>query len=275
MPFYPDLMDDPADLNSFVLPNFPTNSKWLSDEERHFAQWRLVDDAKEADSLTSVSLLAGLKLSFSDYRLYLFILIQHVSILSQTFQYFFPSIVATLKYGSIETLLLTVPVWFATFLISLLVTWTSGKTGDRSIHIMCLMLVALVGNVIAFASRSTGARFFAMFLMPMGAVSAYQIVLAWVANSFIRPLVKRSASIAVCNLIGNASNIYGSYMYPKTDGPQYVPGGAANAGVCFLLVVLAFVMRLVHVRENRKLEAKERGEIRDGTERVEGFRYIL
>lgn len=61
---------------------------------------------------------------------------------------------------------------FATFLVSVLVTWTSAKTKDRSIHIICLMLVAAVGNAIAAATTHVGARFFAMFLMPMGAVSA-------------------------------------------------------------------------------------------------------
>lgn len=61
---------------------------------------------------------------------------------------------------------------FATFLISVLVTWTSARTKDRSIHIICLMLVAAVGNAIATGTTNVGARFFAMFLMPMGAVSA-------------------------------------------------------------------------------------------------------
>jgi hypothetical protein len=53
-----------------------------------------------------------------------------------------------------------------------------------------------------------------MFLMPMGAVSAFQIIVAWVANSFIRPMVKRSAAIAICNAIGNCASIYGTYFYP-------------------------------------------------------------
>jgi hypothetical protein len=135
---------------------------WLSSEERAFAQWRLIDDAKEADDSDSVGLLAGVKMALSDVKIYAFILLQHLSLLSQSFQYFFPSIVKTLGYGSIETLLLTVPVWFATFLVSLLVTWTSGKTSDRSIHIICLMAVACIGNIIATATTALGARFFAM-----------------------------------------------------------------------------------------------------------------
>lgn len=187
---------------SFYLPNYPGTSMWLSEEERNFAQWRLVDDAKESDDTYSITLKQGLLLALRDYRLWVFALVQHISLLSQTFQYFFPTIVKTLGFGNIQTLLLTAPVWFLTFIVSLGVTWTSGKTGDRSIHIICLLTISLIGNIIAISTLNTGARFFAMFLMPLGSVSAYQIIVAWVANSFPRPLVKRSAAIAICNMLG-------------------------------------------------------------------------
>lgn len=172
------------------MPDYPHSTKWLSEEERAFAAWRLQQDVNETDASHAESVWAGTKMAFKDYRLYIFILLQHVSLLSQTFQYFFPSIVGTLNYGRIETLWLTAPVWvcchsdefretitdvysqFATFLVSVLVTYTSSKTGDRSLHIICLMVVAAIGNAIATATTSVGARFFAMFLMPLGAVSA-------------------------------------------------------------------------------------------------------
>jgi hypothetical protein len=124
-----------------------------------------------------------------------------------------------------------------------------------------------------------------MFLLPIGAVTSYQIILAWIANSFPRPLVKRSACISIANMIGNTANIYGSYMYPASDGPRYLPGGSATAAVAFLVAVLAFVTRLVLKRQNEKLAEREMFEASDGgidnlhdadaeASRV-GFRYIL
>jgi len=267
--------------STFILPNFPASSKWLTDGERSFAEWRLVDDVKESDDTHDVSLMAGLKLALRDYRVYIFLLFQHLSLLSQTFQYFFPSIVNTLGYGHIETLLLTVPVWFATFLISLLVTYTSGRTGDRSIHIICLMIVSAIGNAIAAGTTKSGPRFFAMFLMPMGAVSAYQIIVAWIANSFPRPLVKRSAAIAICNMIGNTASIYGSYMYPASAAPRYLPGGSANAAICLIVALVALLLRFVHIHENKKLaraevELQDDGDVQQGPGgRNVGFRYVV
>lgn len=273
-----------AILAAFVLPDYPATTPWLTDEEKHFAAWRLLADINEEDRLNDQSMMQGLKLALKDYRLYLFVLLQHISLLSQTFQYFFPAIVGTLGYGSIDTLWLTAPVWFATFVFSIIVTWTSSRTKDRSIHIICLMLIAAVGNAIATATTSIGARFFAMFLMPMGAVSAYQIIVSWVANSFPRPLVKRSVAIAIGNMIGNTASIYGSYMYPSSESPRYIPGGTANTVVCLLVVALALVLRFVHIKENRKLENLERepadgesvqaGDGAGGDRRAVGFRYV-
>jgi len=155
---------------AFILPDYPQTTRWLTEEERHFARWRLRRDIDEDDA--PLSIWGGLKLALADYRLYLFVLLQHLSLLSQTFQYFFPSIVQTLGYDKITTLWLTVPVWFFTFLVSVAVTFTSAKTKDRSLHILALMLLAAVGNAIATGSSVLGARFFAMFLMPAGAVPA-------------------------------------------------------------------------------------------------------
>ncbi|KAK2742356.1 hypothetical protein FQN55_007890 [Onygenales sp. PD_40] len=261
-----------------ILPNFPSTSRWLDDEERAYAEWRLLNDAKEADDSKATTLWEGLKMVLVDWRLYVFVLFQHTSILAQTFQYFFPSIVNTLGFGKIETLLLTVPVWFLTFLVSLFVTYTSGRTGDRSIHIISLMAISTIGNIIATATTKTGARFFAMFLMPLGAVAAYQIIVSWVATCFPRPMVKRSSAIAICNMVGNTASIYGSYMYPSDDAPQYIPGGTANAVVCVLVALMAVIVRLINVRENKKLERLELEEdIVDGSGDVRGrgFRYVL
>lgn len=169
----------------FILPDYPATTKWLNEEERNFASWRLMADISESDDTHSRSIWEGVKLCLTDYRLYLFVLTQHMSILSQTFQYFFPSIVQTLGYGEIETLLLTVPgmffhylilhhmpmrlmhspVWFATFLVSIAVTWSAGTTGDRSLHICVLMLFAVAGNAIVAGTTVVGARYFAMFLV--------------------------------------------------------------------------------------------------------------
>jgi hypothetical protein len=145
-----------------ILPNYPATTKWLTPDEQAYAQWRLLDDAGEEDKAGASSIKEGVKMAFRDPKLYLFTVLQNASILSQTFQYFFPTIVNTLGFGKVETLLLTVPVWIATFLASLVVTYTSGRFADRSIHIICLMMISVVGNIIVVSTLNTPARFFAV-----------------------------------------------------------------------------------------------------------------
>lgn len=94
-----------------VLPDYPATTRWLSEEEKAFAAWRLMVDINEEDDAHAKSIRDGLKLALRDYRLYLFVLLQHLGILALTMQYFFPAIVNTLGYGSITTLWLTAPVW--------------------------------------------------------------------------------------------------------------------------------------------------------------------
>lgn len=114
----------------------------------------------------------------------------------------------------------------------------------------------------------------------MGAVSAYQIILAWLANSFPRPLVKRSAAIAIANMIGNTASIYGSYMWPSSSGPRYIPGGSATAVIALLVALLALVIRTVHARTNKQLDEVESShDIPTSSNMLEtrstGFHYIL
>lgn len=106
------------------------------------------------------------------------------------------------------------------------------------------------------------------------------IIVSWVANSFPRPLVKRSVSIAITNMVGNTASIYGSYMYPSSASPRYIAGGTANAIICLLVAVMAAILRWVHIHENKKLEAAEQEPARAGGEKVDGgrqsvgFRYV-
>ena len=88
-------------------------------------------------------------------------------------------------------------------------------------------------------------------------------------------------------MIGNTATIYGSYMYPSTDGPQYTAGGSANSAICVLVAALALVLRYVHKYENKKLDRAESEANAVGHEggkvdmasaqglRDSGFRYIL
>lgn len=272
-----------AIISAALLPDYPRTTRWLSHEEQAFAEWRLAEDVAGAvDSADSVSLFTALKMALTDYRAYLFVIMQHCNLLSQTFTYFFPTIVGSLGYNSTQTLLLTAPPWFAAFLACLLVTWHAARTNVRSIHIVCCMLLVVIGNIVMITTTAVGPRYFAMFLLTCGALSAFQVILTWVSNSFPRPFAKRSAVIALVNMLGNIASTYGSFLYPSSEGPRYVKGGAVMAGIALACAVMALLIRFVLSHENKKLQKiEELGNATNveantaGVSHVNGFRFIL
>jgi type IV secretory pathway VirB9-like protein len=81
---------------------------------------------------------------------------------SQTWTYFFPSIVQTLGYGQITTLLLTAPVYIAGFISSLGNSLIAQRTGKRAILIVWPLALDIVGNVMVITSHVTAVRYTGM-----------------------------------------------------------------------------------------------------------------
>ena len=92
-------------------------------------------------------------------------------------------------------------------------------------------------------------------------------------------------------MLGNIASTYGSFLYPASEGPRYVKGGAVMAAVAVACAGMAVVIRVVLARENGRLERMDRGErcgrsgsVEEeagleanvaGVRQVNGFRFIL
>ena len=91
-----------------ILPDYPSNTRWLSPTERAVAKWRLISDAGQVDEDDS-GWLYGFKQAFADWRLYIFaVALLCIQVASATSN-FFPTVVETLGFNRVDTLLLTVP----------------------------------------------------------------------------------------------------------------------------------------------------------------------
>lgn len=195
-----------ASFGYWLLPNYPSDTKWLSEEQRHYASWRLAVDMGSDDSDEDLSLMQSCKMALKDYKLYLFMLLQHLILLSQCFQYVFPSVVKTLGYNKTITSLLTAPPWFAAFLAGLATTWSASRTQQRGYYIVGCMMLSAIGNMMVTFGTQLGVRYTGMIFLCMGVLSAFQVSLTWVSNSFARPTGKRAACIAIVNMFGNSAN---------------------------------------------------------------------
>lgn len=124
-----------------LLPNYPSNTAWLSAEETAMAQWRLNREVDGESDEVKESVFVGLKQALLDPKVYVLVFIQTSAVVSMSFTYFFPSIVKTLGFPRVETLLLTAPPYFLAFIFSICNSWHSGRTGEHCFHIVtaCIM----------------------------------------------------------------------------------------------------------------------------------------
>lgn len=124
------------------------------------------------------------------------------------------SVVATLGYDRIKSLLLTCPPYALCVITAFANALHADKTGERYFHLTLPLWVSVASFVLAAATTSTAPRYVAMMLMVPSIYSGYVISLTWISNTLPRPPAKRAAAIAAINAVSNASSIYASYMYP-------------------------------------------------------------
>ena len=102
----------------------------------------------------------------------------------------FPTVVATLGYSDVDSLLLTVPPYILAVITSFCNAWHADKTGERYFHITLPLYFAFIAFIIAASTTKIGPRYFAMMLMPAGVYTGYAVALGWISNSLPRPPAK-------------------------------------------------------------------------------------
>ena len=163
----------------FVLPDFPRTTTWLTKEERQLAAWRLEEDIGEDDwaGREEQTLLHGLKLAVKDIKMWILMVMLFCIVASGSVTNFFPtyvkhyllllpatdviyhSVVATLKYNNIQSLLLTAPPYALAVITSFANAWHADRTGERYFHITLPLWVAVAAFILAAATTATAPRY--------------------------------------------------------------------------------------------------------------------
>jgi len=270
-----------AFVSYLFLPNFPRTTSWLTSEERQLAIWRLEEDIGEDDWVDSQhqSFKVGLKLAFSDVKTYVLMVLLFGIVASGTVTNFFPTVVATLKFNTVDTLLLTAPPYVLAVITTFLNSWHADRTGERFFHITVPLCFAIFAYILAACTTRTSARYVAMMLMVPGVYSGYVVALHWISNSLPRPPAKRAAALAFINAISNCSSIYASYMYLPSASPRYIVAMSVNCAMAATAILAAITLRLILVSLNKKLDQGifVEGAINSGTTEAgkKGFRFRI
>jgi hypothetical protein len=85
-----------------------------------------------------------------------------------------------------------------------------------------------------------------------GIWTALPLILAWTSATINLPAEKRAICLAMVNAVGNLSSVYGSRIWPSTNGPRYTIGWAVTAaflgGGMVVALLIPVVLKMVPVR---------------------------
>ncbi|KAJ4993615.1 MFS transporter [Stagonosporopsis vannaccii] len=243
-----------AVLAFFMLPNAPLQTRWLTQEERELAHSRIAFDTTEKKDKQSV--WKGLREACSDYRMWVFALMQNLHLSANGFKNFLPTVVQTLGFNRTITLVLTCPPYLLSAFISVAVSWSSGRFNERTWHITISKAIAIVGFMIGTLTLNIGARYFAMVLFVGATYGVNNINLSWTAATLGQTDEKKAVAIAIANTLGNLSFVYTPYLWPDSSKPRFAMAMWASVGFSAGVIACAWALKFILIRNNRKIRAQ-------------------
>lgn len=167
------------------MPEYPHNARLLNPTERDYAVWRLELEAGAGEAHEDTSTLGGFKQAMLDPKIWAMVWCMGMSQAMGSTINFFPSIVETLGYGRIQTMLLTAPPFVFGAILIYIISWISDVSltllqpekddmanSSQRKHLMYMFImgclcISLVAYAISMGTLSIGGRYFAMMIMPI------------------------------------------------------------------------------------------------------------
>lgn len=180
----------------FALPDFPSNTAWLTAEERALAIHRLHASSGSVDE-ERAPLLEGLKMAALDYKVWLLTLIIILKTSAGAVTQFIPTLVNTFHFSKVQTLLMTAPPFIFAAVVALVVSISSDRLGERCLHLVVPLAFALIGFIIAATTESLAPRYFSLFLALGGVYGCYDIAYAWMSSTVrneVQACIERSTA---------------------------------------------------------------------------------
>lgn len=179
----------------FLLPNFPEETKWLTDDERAFVIARLQLDQGNSARNRKMS-LGDVGRVFKDFKVIIGGFMYFGLIVpAYGYAYFSPTILQTYGYSRIQTQLHSVPPWAAAFGFSMLVAYFSDRLRHRFLFSIAPICVCIAGFAILISVHNNrNLQYGALFLVAMGAYTAMPVIVCWVSRSY-HPFPKSSVFI--------------------------------------------------------------------------------
>ena len=235
------------------MPEYPHNSRMLTQDQRDLAVWRIESEAGAAEGTENESVLSGFGKALTDPKLILLIMCNMFSQGQGSIANFFPAIVSSLGYSRTISLLLTAPPYILAGFVYYGITYYSDRKNTVYPIIIVCISIAIGMYIIPMATVNVGARYTSMMILPFASVGPQILLYKTINLHLTRPISKRAAASALVNAIGGTANIWTSYLYYAP--PHYYAAFGALMGCAFLFAGTLTLYRWLILRENKRLNS--------------------
>ncbi|KAK1521071.1 allantoate permease [Colletotrichum abscissum] len=252
----------------FVLLDFPETTKRFSLEERQLAVVRMIHDrqttaARHGQRLTHWQ---SLKAALADPRTYIFVVLFTMDLGSCTISYFIPTIVKQMGYTSVMAQYMTIPIWMVGAVFLLVLSYTADKTRDRRWHITGCMCLSFICTLVCVTVSNPKVVYAMLCFYIAGLYTALPLMLNWTSEVISLPAEKRAVVVALVNSVGNLSAVYGSRLWPSSDGPRFVKGFAVTGAftgfgtilAALIPVIFSYLPKEGNTKAEKEILARER-----------------
>lgn len=244
---------------AILMPEYPHNSRMLSQFERDLAVWRIESEAGAAEGTENEGVLRSFGKALADPKLILLIFCNMMSQAQGSIANYFPTLIASLGYSSTISLLLTAPPYILAGFVYYGIMFYSDRKNTVYPIIMICISIACAMYIIPMSTTSVGARYFSMMILPFSSVGPQILLYKTINLHLARPVAKRAAASALVNAIGGTSNIWASYLYYAP--PRFYAAFGTLMGCAFLFAAALTLYRWLILRENRRLDSGEQAQI--------------
>ncbi|KIV96814.1 hypothetical protein PV10_00630 [Exophiala mesophila] len=219
----------------FLMPNYPNDAKFLTEEERAFAVARMGPFAPSANDkhfdkdIAKKTLMEPL---FWLFAVQYFLMTNSLN----AFGYFAPTIVASLGFEGYVGQLLTVPPNFFALIIIVSNCMHSDFTKERTRHVIAGLIFVGLGYLLLAVLTNWIGRYVAVFLI----ACTNAAVLPFLAHRTATVSGSTATALATGGIIAlaNCGGISAPFLFPASDGPRYQMG---NWTVFAFLFVSIFI----------------------------------
>lgn len=240
---------------AFLMPEYPHNSRMLTQVQRDYAVWRIESEAGAAEGSEKESVLRGFTKALSDSKLLLLIFCNMLSQAQGSIANYFPTLVDSLGFSSTISLLLTAPPYILAGAVYYCLMYYSDRRNTVYWPIIICISIAIGMYIIPMATTNVGARYFSMMILPFASVGPQLLMYKTINLHLARPVSKRAAASALVNAIGGTSNIWASYLYYAA--PHYYAAFGTLMVCGFLFMLTITVYRWLVLRDNRYMDSGE------------------